>query len=72
MVDMSSGKYFHLNPTGSWIWEQFKQPNETGKVTSAFAKHFQVPEQIASKDVGALVQDLLERGLLQHASPPSN
>jgi len=66
LLDMTSGIYFGLNAVGTLAWQRI----ETGKasfaqICDAIEAEFDAPREVIEKDARALVEQLLDKGLVK-------
>lgn len=60
-----SGTYFGLNAVGARIWSSLSdQGHSLVEIRDMLMMEFEVGEEEAERDISALVNDLLEHGLL--------
>ena len=65
LLDLSSGRYYTLNRLGSVIWEQCMRRQAISVIHAALCERFEVGSAQALDDLVALVNTLIEEGLLQ-------
>lgn len=65
LLNLASGTYFGLNETGTAIWELIEENSLTLEdICGAIEDEYQIPREDAESDVVALVEQLVEHGLL--------
>lgn len=64
MVDLLGGKVFELNQTGARMIELIAAGNATDKVLATLFDEFDVDRAVMQEEVSALIQSLLDRGLV--------
>ena len=64
LVDLDSELYFSLNPTGAFIWSQLNSGLDRTEIADAVVERFGVERSRASDDVGRLLDELVDAGLL--------
>lgn len=65
LLDLATGTYFGLNPVGTRIWNFLgEQARSLSEIRDMLVMEFEVNEEDAERDSSALVNDLLEHGLL--------
>ena len=69
VVDMRSGACYELNRVGVVVWEKLGQGLTIEAVTASIAESYGMAYEVIADDVPALVQSLLDRGLI---TPPTN
>ena len=67
LLDLGGGRYYALNEVGSAVWAQLEQGATVGNLVTALLSEFDVEEATLRADLDALLQDLLERGLVELA-----
>ncbi len=67
LLDISSGKYFALNPVGSRIWELCDGTRSTDEVVAAICAVFEVDEEVARADLAEILDELRAEQLLVEA-----
>ena len=65
LLDLSSGRYYTLNRLGSIIWEQCMRRQAISEIHVALCERFEVSAAQALDDLVALVNKLIQEGLLQ-------
>lgn len=65
LLDLSSGRYYSLNRLGSVIWEQCKKRQVISTIHAGLCERFEVGSAQALDDLVALVNTLVQEGLLQ-------
>jgi hypothetical protein len=70
LLDLASGRYFGLNAVATRVWVQLHEGTAVDTVIAAIAEEFDGdPDEIA-RDVAALLEELVSRGLLVVGSAP--
>lgn len=64
VLDAARGTYWQLNPTGTVIAEGLFAGRGVDDITRQLVSDFEVPEPVARADVTALLDELLDAGLL--------
>jgi outer membrane protein assembly factor BamB len=76
IVDLDSGTYYALNPSGSFIWDELVRGTEPEWIAAEMSRRYGVAAGDAGRDVDALVSELRERNLIAplgaDASPPAS
>lgn len=67
LLDTDGGVYYSLNPTGATVWQQLAEPCTVADLTTAVTAVFEVPADLAARDIEALLADLAQRGLARTA-----
>ena len=65
LLDLSSGRYYTLNRLGSVIWEHCTGQSTMTAIHAAICDRFDVAPERALVDLVALVNELIQEGLLQ-------
>ena len=65
LLDLSSGRYYTLNQLGSIIWEQCMRRQAIAVLHAALCERFEVGSAQALDDLVALINKLIQEGLLQ-------
>ncbi len=65
ILDLDHSIYYGLDAVGSRIWELLQQPTPLTQVVSTLVDEFEVDDATASSDVLALVQELLDKKLVE-------
>lgn len=64
LLDLMTGTYFGLDPVGSRVWELLGAGHSLAQVSSHVQEEYEVTAEAFQKDLEALVQDLVARGLV--------
>jgi len=64
MMDVASGKYFHLTGAGSAIWDKIDSPVRVSDLIDMLTKEYAVSREVCEKETLEFLSDLKERGLL--------
>ena len=67
LLDLGGGRYYSLNEVGSAVWDRLAGEPTLGSLVRALLSEFDVEEATLRADLDALLQDLLERGLVELA-----
>lgn len=67
LLNLDSSVYYSLNEPGILIWERLGEGDDVDAAAAAVCARFEGTEAQVRKDVLALVDDLLEKGLLLKA-----
>jgi hypothetical protein len=65
ILDLDQSVYYGLDPVGARIWELLQQPTTLRAVLATVLAEFEVDDATARADLLALVDDLLERKLVE-------
>jgi hypothetical protein len=66
LLDSSTGRYYTLNRLGSVIWELCTGHHTISDIHAIVSDRFDVASERALDDLVALVNELIQEGLLQH------
>jgi hypothetical protein len=66
LLDLSTGRYYTLNRVGSVIWEHCTGDKTISDIQAVICDRFDVAPERALDDLVALVNELIQEGLLQH------
>ena len=64
LLDMDSESYYSLNPVGSRMWQLLTESGNLEGVIQQLLQVFLIDETTLRQDVTALVEELVEEGLL--------
>ncbi len=67
LLQPESGQYFTLNQTGTFVWQLLKEPHSTGEITLDVAEKYGIAAPECQHDIGELIAQLGEAGLIQKA-----
>lgn len=67
ILSIESGHFFHLNVTGSRIWDLFDAPMTFGELCAALRQRFAVDDDQCRRDVTEFVERMMAQGLLERA-----
>ena len=65
ILSIERGHFFHLNATGSRIWNLLDAPMTVAALSAALSERFAVGIEECRRDVTEFVAGMLERGLLE-------
>jgi hypothetical protein len=65
LVNLASGTYFGLDGVGTRIWQLLSQQKGKEEVVAALVQEYDVEESKVAGDVDALLQQLLDKGLVR-------
>jgi sulfur transfer complex TusBCD TusB component (DsrH family) len=65
ILGLADGVYYGLDGPGARIWELLQQPAVLADVAETVSAEFEVGREAATRDLLALTDDLLSRGLLE-------
>ena len=64
MMDLGSGKYFHLNESATLAWDMLTSGAMPAEISSRFREVYGLEEDEAAEDVESLLRALIETGLV--------
>jgi hypothetical protein len=65
ILELSSGIYYGLNPTGAFIWNNLQQPITLRVLSEALVEHYDVGEEQAMRSLFELLHELLTHRLIE-------
>ncbi len=65
ILHLPDGLYYGLNETGAFVWERLQQPIRVADLYAAFLQTFDVAQEVATRDLYSLLDELLEAKLIQ-------
>ncbi len=68
VLDLRNGVYYGLEGTGARIWQLLKEARTLGALADALVAEYDVEPKRCAEDLQALLQDLLDRGLIRIVS----
>ena len=72
LADMRSGRYLGLDEVATAVWTLIQQQATRGAIVDGVHADYDVPRDVLERDVDRLLDDLLERQLVEYATatPP--
>jgi hypothetical protein len=67
LLDIQSGQYYSLNDVGRSVWDLCDGTRTVADIIDAVCTEYEVPEETASEDAGALLESLAGEGLVVEA-----
>jgi len=67
LLDPVGDRYLKLNATGAALWDLLAEPRAPEELSSALADRHALDAEIAARDVGAFLDALRARKLVQDA-----
>lgn len=64
LLDLQTGRYFQLNASASRMWEAIATSGDADSALATLTGEFDVAEEELRRDLRALIDTLLQRGLL--------
>jgi hypothetical protein len=65
LLDLRSQTYLSLNRAGALLWPMMEAGTERAALVDALRATYELPEEVAARDVGALLSQLTEAGLVE-------
>ena len=65
LLDLNSESYFGLDEVGTRIWVLLNEGKSVGQVTDTLLGEFEVKRATLESDLAALLDELLEKGLIE-------
>jgi hypothetical protein len=65
ILDLDHSVYYGLDPVGARIWALLEQPARLDRVLAAIVAEFEVEAETARADLLELVDELLDKGLVE-------
>jgi hypothetical protein len=65
ILNLKSGVYYGLNPIGALVWNQIQEPRRVLDLRDAVMAEYAVEAQVCEQDLLALLEGLLEAGLIE-------
>jgi hypothetical protein len=70
ILNVSRGIYYGLNETAAEIWNALKAPTSFQSITQLLVSQFQVSKEQAASDTQALLNQMIESGLISIQDAP--
>jgi len=64
LLNLRTGIYFGLNPSGTRMWQLLLETGDREKTLARIKDEYDVDDSSLRRDLDALIQQLLEKGLL--------
>jgi hypothetical protein len=64
ILNLASGIYFGLDPTGMRMWQLIDQQGRLGTVLAALCEEYEAPRETIERDLIRLASELWDKGLL--------
>jgi len=68
LLSIFQGSYYSLNDTGSMIWRKLREPIAVSALCDELGQEFKGDGETIKRDVMALLDRMLEDGLIQRAA----
>ena len=67
VADMRSGRYFGLDDVGALVWALLEERATRGAIVDRVYAEYEVSRDVLERDVDRLLDDLLQRRLVEYA-----
>jgi len=67
LLEPTTGQYFTLNQTGSFVWQHLSEPRSTDEIILAVADKFDISATDCEIDISDLIAQLSKAGLIRKA-----
>jgi len=67
ILNLQSGHYYSLDPVGTSIWRALTSAASVGEAIAVLLDEFDVDRETLERDVGAMVAELRDEGLIRLA-----
>jgi hypothetical protein len=64
LLGLEDGIYYGLNPVGTFIWEQLKEPKTIGEIRDAILTEYDVEKGECEQDLMDLLRELALKGII--------
>ena len=68
VADMRSGRYFGLDDVGAMVWGLIEKRSTPGVIVDRVHAEYDVSRDVLERDVDRLLDDLLQRRLVEYAA----
>jgi hypothetical protein len=68
ILHLGDGIYYGLNPVGARLWSLLEEPRAVAELRDALVAEYEVDVETAERDVIDLLDELMERGLVEPAT----
>lgn len=68
LVNLRTNRIFELNRTGARFWELLGDESSESQIVEQLLSEFDVPQAQLEREVAALIESLLEEGLISNDS----
>jgi len=68
LVNLRTNKIFELNRTGAQMWELLEEAPSESQIVERLLTEFEVPQEQLEREVRALLDSLLDEGLISSNS----
>lgn len=71
LLEPEAGFYYSLNEVGAFIWDLLHEPSTVAELSAAVVAEFEVDLATCLRDVTAILNELLEHGLVEVETAPT-
>ncbi|MFQ4140792.1 PqqD family protein [Chlorogloeopsis sp. ULAP02] len=65
ILNITSGIYYGLNETGTFIWNLIQEPKTVEYILGVLLDEYEAEPEECKKDLLALIEDLAEKGMIE-------
>jgi len=66
ILNLDSGCYYRLNPSGTQIWQMLEQKKDKGEIIKSLARQYSQSELKIRDDFESLLRDFKKEGLIKN------
>jgi hypothetical protein len=70
ILNLKAGVYYGLNEVGTRVWKLIQEPKRVSELRDVILEEYEVDPHRCAADIMALLQDLLENGLIEVRNEP--
>ena len=71
ILNLKAGVYYGLNEVGTKVWKLIQEPKRVSELWDAILEEYEVEPRRCETDIMALLQDLLDNGLIEVRHEPN-
>jgi len=71
ILNLKAGVYYGLNEVGTKVWKLIQEPKRVSELWDAILEEYEVEPHRCETDIMALLQDLLDNGLIEVRHEPN-
>jgi hypothetical protein len=72
ILDLRAGMYYGLDDVGARVWQLLQEPTVVGDIQATIAQEYEVEPTRARDDVLALLENMVDAGLIEVENEPSS
>jgi hypothetical protein len=65
ILDLKAGTYYGLDSVGARVWELIQRPKSVGEIRNVLLEEYEVEPKRCERDLLALLQTLVNEGLVE-------